>query len=58
MLDKRQYRFIELTNGLRCLLVQNEEKEGGHLVSQCALDVSVGSINDPPDVPGLTKLVN
>ena len=58
MLDKRQYRFIELTNGLRCLLVQNEEKEGGDLVSQCALDISVGSINDPPDVPGLTKLVN
>ena len=38
--------------------MQNEEKEGNTLVSQCALDIGVGSIHDPPEVPGLTKLVN
>lgn len=30
----------------------------GNFVSQCALDIGVGSVHDPVDVPGLTKLVN
>eukprot|EP01022_Parablepharisma_sp_SALTPOND_P015525 TRINITY_DN2202_c2_g1_i1.p1 TRINITY_DN2202_c2_g1~~TRINITY_DN2202_c2_g1_i1.p1 ORF type:complete len:1261 (+),score=181.96 TRINITY_DN2202_c2_g1_i1:85-3783(+) len=47
--DKRQYRYIELPNGLRCMLISDDEVER----SAAALDVKVGSLHDPKEFPGL-----
>lgn len=48
-LDKRQYRIIRLDNQLEALLINDPDaKKGG-----AALDVNVGSVNDPKGLPGL-----
>ncbi len=47
--DKRLYRYVELNNKLRCLLVSDDTTES----SAAALDVKVGSLNDPREFQGL-----
>ena len=47
--DQREYRHIELPNGLRCVLASDSSTEK----SSAALDVNVGHFSDPEDVAGL-----
>ncbi|KZS90042.1 insulin-degrading enzyme [Sistotremastrum niveocremeum HHB9708] len=47
--DDRQYRLIRLANGLRALLIHDPTADK----AAAALDVSVGHLNDPDDMPGL-----
>lgn len=50
LLDDRSYKFIELDNGIRCLLIHDPTAE----ISAAALDVNVGSNTDKSyQVPGL-----
>lgn len=51
-LDTRSYRLIELSNGLRCLLVS----ENGADTCAAAIEVSAGSLDDPDAYPGLAHL--
>ncbi|TID18194.1 hypothetical protein CANINC_003935 [Pichia inconspicua] len=47
--DDRNYRIIKLKNGLTALLINDPTTDK----SAAALDVNVGSYNDPKDLPGL-----
>lgn len=47
--DKCQYRYIELENGLRCMLVSDNEVER----SSASLDVKAGAMCDPKGYHGL-----
>ena len=47
--DKRNYRVLELTNEMRVLLISDPETDK----SSAAMDVHVGSMSDPDDIPGL-----
>uniref|UniRef100_A0A914XIB4 Insulin-degrading enzyme n=1 Tax=Plectus sambesii TaxID=2011161 RepID=A0A914XIB4_9BILA len=47
--DKRLYRGLELHNGLRVILVSDPTTDK----SAASLDVSVGHLNDPWELPGL-----
>lgn len=47
--DDRSYRIITLKNGLTALLINDPTTDK----SAAALDVNVGSYNDPKDLPGL-----
>ncbi|CAB3398604.1 unnamed protein product [Caenorhabditis bovis] len=47
--DAREYRGLELTNGLRVLLVSDPTTDK----SAAALDVNVGHLMDPWELPGL-----
>ena len=47
--DKRQYRGLILDNGLKILLVSDPSTDK----SAAALDVHIGHLSDPPDLPGL-----
>lgn len=47
--DDRNYRIIRLQNGLTALLINDPSTDK----SAAALDVNVGSYNDPKDLPGL-----
>jgi len=49
IVDKRNYRYIELPNSLRCMLISDNETQH----SAAALDVKSGSLNDPDEWPGL-----
>lgn len=51
--DKANYRFIELENGLQALLIHEE----GIDKASAAMDVSVGSMHDPTDIPGLAHFL-
>ena len=48
-IDDRNYRIIKLSNNLVALLINDSETDK----SAAALDVNVGSYNDPKDLPGL-----
>lgn len=48
-LDSRHYKFVTLSNNLRVLLVNDPETE----TSAASLQISVGSLADPPDTAGL-----
>lgn len=48
-IDKSLYRFVELENGLKALLVSDPSAEKAAV----ACDVRVGSMSDPEDTPGL-----
>ncbi|KAG8828958.1 Insulinase (Peptidase M16), partial [Serendipita sp. 399] len=48
-LDERQYRLIKLENGLQALLVHDATTDK----AAAAMDVGVGHLSDPDDVPGL-----
>ena len=47
--DKNQYRYIELNNSLRCLLVQDEITQK----AAATMNVNVGSLQDPEGFNGL-----
>jgi insulysin len=47
--DRRQYRAIQLANGLKCLLVSAPESD----VEAGAVHVKAGHMDDPADRPGL-----
>ena len=48
-IDERNYRWIELKNRMRVLLVSDHKANQ----SAAAIDVNVGSYSDPPAYPGL-----
>lgn len=48
-IDDRSYRIIQLNNGLTALLINDPTTDK----SAAALDVHVGSYNDPKNLPGL-----
>ncbi|KXN92195.1 Insulin-degrading enzyme [Leucoagaricus sp. SymC.cos] len=47
--DEREYRIIQLDNGLKATLVHDVETDK----AAASLDVGVGHLQDPPDMPGL-----
>ncbi|CBZ53888.1 putative M16 family peptidase [Neospora caninum Liverpool] len=47
--DRRSYRYVELPNELRALLVSDPECDE----AAASMRVGVGSTSDPPDIPGL-----
>jgi insulysin len=47
--DQRTYRAIELSNGLKCLLVSSPESD----VEAASVHVQAGHMDDPVDRPGL-----
>lgn len=51
--DKRCYRGLELTNGLRVLLVSDPETDK----SAASLTVNIGSLSDPRKFPGLAHFL-
>lgn len=48
-LDNRSYRYIQLPNNLKALLIHDPETDK----AAAALDVNVGSFQDPEHLPGL-----
>ena len=51
--DKREYRALELDNGMKVLLV----KDPGARTSAIAMDVGVGSMKDPREYQGLAHFL-
>ena len=51
--DKRKYRHITLYNQLKVILIEDEETEK----SSACIDVGVGSMSNPIDVPGLAHFL-
>lgn len=47
--DQREYKAITLNNGIRTLLISDPDSS----LSAAALDVHVGAMSDPINVPGL-----
>ncbi|XP_034040067.1 insulin-degrading enzyme isoform X1 [Thalassophryne amazonica] len=47
--DKRVYRALEFTNGLKAMLISDPTTDK----SSAALDVHIGSLSDPPNISGL-----
>ncbi|KAG8551692.1 hypothetical protein GDO81_004220 [Engystomops pustulosus] len=47
--DKREYRGVELINGIKALLISDPTTDK----SSAALDVYIGSLSDPENIPGL-----
>ncbi|XP_076308148.1 insulin-degrading enzyme-like [Tachypleus tridentatus] len=50
--DRRSYRGLELTNGMKILLISDPTTEK----SAAALDVHIGHMSDPWHIPGLAHL--
>lgn len=48
-LDDREYRYIQLPNNLRALLIQDKTTDK----AAAALDVNIGAFQDPENLPGL-----
>uniref|UniRef100_A0A4X2LTN1 Insulin degrading enzyme n=1 Tax=Vombatus ursinus TaxID=29139 RepID=A0A4X2LTN1_VOMUR len=48
--DKREYRGLELVNGIKALLISDPTTDK----SSAALDVHIGSLSDPPNIAGLS----
>ncbi|KAF4791367.1 Insulin-degrading enzyme [Turdus rufiventris] len=48
--DKREYRGLELANGIKALLISDPTTDK----SSAALDVHIGSLSDPPNIAGLS----
>ncbi|KNC71979.1 hypothetical protein SARC_15476, partial [Sphaeroforma arctica JP610] len=47
--EKRQHEYLELDNGLKVLLVSDPKADK----AAAALDVHVGHLHDPKELPGL-----
>ncbi|XP_076831395.1 insulin-degrading enzyme isoform X2 [Brachyhypopomus gauderio] len=47
--DKREYRGLEFTNGLKAMLISDPTTDK----ASAALDVHIGSLSDPPNISGL-----
>lgn len=52
-IDTLQYRFVTLPNRLRCLLISDPDTEK----AAAALDVKIGSMADPLELPGLAHFL-
>ena len=50
--DPRIYRVIQLTNGLQMCLISDPDAD----MSAAAMDVHVGYMSDPDDIPGIAHL--
>ena len=48
-LDDRSYRLVTLANGLECMLIHDPTTDK----ASAAMDVKVGHLSDPEDLPGL-----
>ncbi|SSD58379.1 related to A-factor-processing enzyme [Saccharomycodes ludwigii] len=48
-IDDRSYRYIQLPNKLRCLVIQDTTTDK----SAASMDVHIGSFQDPDELPGL-----
>lgn len=57
--DKKEYRLIKLSNGLKVLLVKkaNESSSDSEELAAAALTVRVGSFDDPPNAMGLAHFL-
>jgi secreted Zn-dependent insulinase-like peptidase len=53
LLDNRSYRVIQLPNQLEILLVHDPDTDK----AAAAMDVNVGSLSDPDDLPGTAHAV-
>jgi predicted Zn-dependent peptidase len=53
LLDNRSYRVIQLPNQLEILLVHDTDTDK----AAAAMDVNVGSLSDPDDLPGTAHAV-
>ena len=51
--DKREYRYVELPNGLKVLLISDDRADK----AAAALDVFAGSSDEPRDQPGLAHFL-
>lgn len=51
--DKRLYKSLKLDNGLQCLLISDSTTDK----ASAAMDVRVGHLSDPSDVPGLAHFL-
>lgn len=51
--DKLLYRYLQLQNKIKCLLIQDEKTEK----SAAVMNISVGSMEDPKDRYGLAHLL-
>jgi len=51
--DEQQYRALKLGNGMRVLLVHDPRADK----AAAAVDVRVGSLSDPPDLPGMAHFL-
>jgi len=51
--DHRRYRYLELQNGLKVLLIENRRAT----VSQAVFEVSAGSFHEPDQYPGLAHFL-
>lgn len=51
--DENSYRLLQLDNGMTCLIVSDVNTEK----AAAAVDVRVGSLSDPVDVPGLAHFL-
>lgn len=47
--DKRQYRGLELNNGLKVMMISDPDTDK----SAAAMDINIGSMSDPWELPGL-----
>lgn len=55
--DHKQYRVIRLTNQMKVLLIHDKTIHDGQWFRGCGIAVDVGSLSDPPEIPGLAELV-
>lgn len=53
LIDTKSYRYIELDNKLKVVLIHDPNSE----ISSAALDVKVGSWNEPDQFPGLAHFL-
>ena len=51
--DDREYRGLILSNGIKAVLVSDPSTDK----SAAALDVNVGSLSDPNELPGLVRII-
>lgn len=51
--DSKQYRYLELDNGLKTLIISDKNADHG----AASLDVNVGSLQDPKDRAGLAHFL-
>ncbi|KAL1521923.1 hypothetical protein AB1Y20_021571 [Prymnesium parvum] len=51
-MDQRNYRWIQIANGLQALLISDHDVEQ----AAAAIEVGAGHFSDPPDMPGLAHL--
>lgn len=51
--DIRSYQYLELENGLKAIVVQDPQA----IKSACSLEISVGSFDEPKEMPGLAHFL-